>query len=73
MKRILLSSSILLTLMAPALGQKATLTGSIAGAYNSTFPIGLLLFFALRWGAMYRAITGRVAVNTGDDGAGSHH
>lgn len=37
-------------------------------------PLGLALFFALRWGAMYRAITGRVPVGTAnDDHAASHH
>lgn len=30
-------------------------------------PLGLALFFALRWGAMYRAITGRVPVGTAND------
>ncbi len=43
-----------------------------SASYWVQIPIGLLLFFALRWGAMYRAITGRVAVSTGDDSAPHH-
>lgn len=35
-------------------------------------PLGIAMFFSLRWGAIYRSITGRVAVTQSDD-QGHHH
>lgn len=41
--------------------------------YWAQIPAGLALFLALRWGAMYRAITGRVPVGTAQDDTHAHH